>query len=63
MHMLYFCPFLPVGKHTIEFSVTDHIAGPDSELIKKRRKLYCIRKIRPVQFAKYHRERLGHCPW
>jgi hypothetical protein len=26
---------LPVGKHTIEFTVTDHLAGPTSELIKR----------------------------
>ncbi|MGB7661574.1 MAG: hypothetical protein WBL67_02470, partial [Nitrososphaeraceae archaeon] len=30
-----FLPPLPVGKHVIEFSVTDHIAGPASELIKR----------------------------
>jgi hypothetical protein len=26
---------LPVGKHTIDFSVSDHLAGPTSELIKR----------------------------
>ena len=30
-----FLPPLPVGKHTIEFTVTDHLAGPTSELIKR----------------------------
>jgi hypothetical protein len=30
-----FVPPLPVGKHTIEFTVTDHLAGPTSELIKR----------------------------
>ena len=30
-----FLPPLPVGKHIIEFSVTDHLAGPTSELIKR----------------------------
>lgn len=30
-----FLPPLTVGKHTIEFAVTDHLAGPTSELIKR----------------------------
>jgi hypothetical protein len=30
-----FLPPLHVGKHVIEFSVTDHLAGPTSELIKR----------------------------
>lgn len=30
-----FLPPLPVGNHTIEFTVTDHLAGPTSELIKR----------------------------
>ncbi len=30
-----FMPPLPVGKHTIEFSVTDNLAGGPSELIKR----------------------------
>jgi hypothetical protein len=30
-----FLPPLPVGRHVIEFSVTDHLAGPTSELIKR----------------------------
>jgi hypothetical protein len=30
-----FLPPLPVGKHVIEFSVTDHLAGPTPELIKR----------------------------
>ena len=30
-----FLPPLPVGKHVIDFSVTDHLAGPTSELIKR----------------------------
>ena len=33
-YVLFLQP-LPVGKHTIEFSVTDHLAGPTSELIKR----------------------------
>jgi hypothetical protein len=33
-YVLFLSP-LPVGKHTIEFSVTDHLAGPTSELIKR----------------------------
>lgn len=32
---ILFLPPLPVGKHVIEFSVTDHLAGPTSELIKR----------------------------
>ena len=28
-------PPLPVGKHIIEFTVTDHLAAPKSELIKR----------------------------
>jgi len=30
-----FLPPLSVGNHTIEFTVTDHLAGPMSELIKR----------------------------
>lgn len=30
-----FLPPLPVGEHVIEFTVTDHLAGPTSELIKR----------------------------
>jgi hypothetical protein len=33
-YVLFLSP-LPVGKHTIEFHVTDHLAGPTSELIKR----------------------------
>jgi hypothetical protein len=33
-YVLFLQP-LPIGKHTIEFSVTDHLAGPTSELIKR----------------------------
>jgi hypothetical protein len=33
-YVLFLAP-LPVGKHTIEFSVTDHLAGSTSELIKR----------------------------
>jgi hypothetical protein len=33
-YILFLQP-LPVGKHVIEFSVTDHLAGPTSELIKR----------------------------
>jgi hypothetical protein len=33
-YVLFLAP-LPVGKHRIEFSVTDHLAGPTSELIKR----------------------------
>lgn len=32
---ILFLPPLPVGKHTIEFNVVDHLSGPTSEPIKR----------------------------